>query len=383
MSDSGPDLEVKAEIPVNRWPLVFAVFAAMAVLFYILEPILLPFVLGALTGYLGDPLVDRVEERGGSRTFGVILVFLFFTTLSLVALFFAVPVLLQQLDGLIGRIPVLYAWLRDVAVPWLQSRTLVTGANLPQIDWSAQLLENWQSLGKVTATTISRITGSGLGLLLGMANIALVPVVAFYLMRDWDDIAERILHLMPKAWQAGTQQMVREADEVVGAFLRGQFIVMCALGALYAAGLYLAGIELALLLGLIAGLASIVPYLGFIVGITASLIAAWLQFHEPLPLLYVAAVFGVGQLIESMVLTPVLVGDRIGLHPVMVIFALMAGGQLAGFVGVVVALPVAAVIKVFASHALVHYRNSSLYTDPDEDSGQDSNHGDREFDGDA
>ncbi|MFK8042056.1 AI-2E family transporter [Congregibacter sp.] len=366
MSDNPTEFDTKAEIPVNRWPLVFAVFAVIALLFYLLQPILLPFVLGALTGYLGDPLVDRVEERGGSRTFGVILVFLFFTSLSLLALFFAVPVLLQQLDGLVGRIPLVYAWLRDVAIPWLQSRTLVTGASLPQIDWSAQLLENWQSLGKVTASTISRVTGSGLGLLLGLANIALVPVVAFYLMRDWDDIAERVLRLMPKAWQAGTLQMVSEADEVVGAFLRGQFIVMCALGALYAGGLYVVGLELALLLGLIAGLASIVPYLGFMVGITASLVAAWLQFHEPLPLFYVAIVFGIGQLIESMVLTPVLVGDRIGLHPVMVIFALMAGGQLAGFVGVVVALPVAAVIKVFASHALVHYRNSAIYSGLDD-----------------
>jgi predicted PurR-regulated permease PerM len=372
MSAEKPGFDLRSEIPVNRWPLVFAVFAGLVLLFYVLQPILLPFVLGALIGYLGDPLVDRVEARGGSRTFGVILVFLIFTTLSVIALFFAVPMLLQQLDGLIGRIPVLYAWLRDIAVPWLQARTLVTGASLPQIDWSHELIENWQSLGKVTAKTLSQLTGSGLGVLLGLANVALVPVVAFYLMRDWDAIALRVLHLMPKDWQEGTREMVGEADEVVGAFLRGQFVVMCALGGLYAAGLWFVGLQLALLLGLIAGLASIVPYLGFIVGISASLVAAWLQFHEFLPLLYVALVFGAGQLIESMVLTPVLVGDRIGLHPVAVIFALMAGGQLAGFVGVVVALPVAAVIKVFASHALVHYRRSDLYggEDPEEPQGE-------------
>jgi predicted PurR-regulated permease PerM len=155
--------------------------------------------------------------------------------------------------------------------------------------------------------------------------------------------------------------MVSEGDEVVGAFLRGQFVVMCALGLLYTVGLWMVGVELALLLGFIAGLASIVPYLGFIVGISASLLAAWVQFQEFLPLVYVALVFGVGQLVESMVLTPILVGDRIGLHPVAVIFALMAGGQLAGFVGVVVALPVAAVIMVFARHAVDHYRRSELY----------------------
>ena len=367
MSDDARGNDILAEIPVNRWPLVFAVFAVAAFFFWLLQPILLPFVLGALIGYLGDPLVDRIEARGGSRTFGVILVFLAFTGLSLLGLLVAIPLLLSQLDGLVGRIPQVYTWLRDTVLPWIQSRTLVTGAHLPQIDWSAELVENWRSLGKVTAQTISRITGSGLGILLWMANLALVPVVAFYLMRDWDDIAARILRLLPRDWQAGTRQMTMEADEVVGAFLRGQFIVMCALGLLYAMGLWIVGIDLALLLGVIAGLASIVPYLGFIVGITASIIAAWLQFHEWLPLVYVGLVFGAGQLVESMVLTPVLVGDRIGLHPVAVIFALMAGGQLAGFVGVVVALPVAAVIMVFARHAVHHYRNSDLYGRGDDD----------------
>ncbi|MEM1190226.1 MAG: AI-2E family transporter [Pseudomonadota bacterium] len=360
-TEASPLPEPVPEIPVNRWPLVFAVFAFLGLIFWVLQPILLPFVLGALIGYLGDPLVDRIEERGGSRTLGVIIVFTAFTGLSLLGLLVAIPMLLSQLDGLISRIPQVYAWLRDVVLPWLESRTLVSGGHLPQIDWSQELVDNWQSVGKVTAQTITSITGSGVGILLWIANLALVPVVAFYLMRDWDDIAARILQLLPRDWQPGTVQMVGEADEVVGAFLRGQFIVMCALGLLYAIGLWFVGVDLALLLGVIAGLASIVPYLGFIVGITASLLAAWLQFHEFLPLLYVGLVFGAGQLVESMVLTPVLVGDRIGLHPVAVIFALMAGGQLAGFVGVVVALPVAAVIMVFARHAVDHYRRSDLY----------------------
>jgi predicted PurR-regulated permease PerM len=349
------------EIPINRWPLVFAVFAVLGVLFYLLQPILLPFVSGALIGYLGDPLVDRLEKRGYSRTLGVVVVFLAFNLLMLLCLLIAVPMLLHQLDAFVGAIPKIYAWLRDVAVPWLQSRTSVAMAELPEIDWSRELLSNWKTLGQATAQTVSRITGSGLNVILSLANVALIPVVAFYMMRDWDEIAERILHLLPRDWQRGTRAMASEADEVVGAFLRGQFVVMCALGAMYSVGLWMVGVQLALLLGLIAGLASIVPYLGFIVGITASLIAAYLQFSDWLPLLLVALVFGVGQLVESLILTPILVGDRIGLHPVAVIFALMAGGQLAGFVGVVVALPVAAVIMVFARHAVAHYRDSDLY----------------------
>ena len=246
-------------------------------------------------------------------------------------------------------------------MPWLQQRLSVPAAHLPAIDWSGQLADNWQSLGKVMASTLKKITGSSAGLLLGLANLALVPVVAFYLMRDWDRLLDKSLNILPRAWQDSVSGMVSEADEVVSAFIRGQLLVMCALGLLYSTGLWLVGLQLALLLGLIAGLASIVPYLGFVVGISASLVAAYAQTGEWVTMALVVLVFVVGQLVESMVLTPILVGDRIGLHPVAVIFALMAGGQLAGFVGVLIALPVAAVLMVFARHAIAYYRASEMY----------------------
>jgi predicted PurR-regulated permease PerM len=216
-------------------------------------------------------------------------------------------------------------------------------------------------VGKFTAQSLKRITGSGANLLLSLANLALVPVVAFYLMRDWNLLLDKALGIIPLSWQQRTSELAGEADEVVGAFLRGQFLVMCALGAIYSAGLWLVGLQLAMLLGLIAGLSSIVPYLGFMVGIVASLIAAYAQFNDWTMLLWVVLVFGVGQAVESMLLTPILVGDRIGLHPVAVIFVLMAGAQVAGFVGVVLALPVGAVIMVFLRHALQQYRSSELY----------------------
>ncbi|KZX59602.1 AI-2E family transporter [Halioglobus sp. HI00S01] len=346
---------------VKRWPLLLATFVVAAVLLYLLEPILSPFVLGALIAYLGDPLVDAWERRGLSRTGGVLVVFLLFTLLFLAAVLFAVPRLLHQLDALVSRVPDIYYWVTQVAIPWLQDRLDLPGSSLPQMDWSEQVANNWQSVGKFTASMLRQITGSGANLLLGLANLALVPVVAFYLMRDWDLLVAKALNLLPVAWQDRVGYMVGEADEVVGAFLRGQFLVMCALGVIYSIGLWLVGVELALLLGLIAGLASIVPYLGFLVGILASFIAAYAQFGEWTALIWVAIVFGIGQALESMILTPVLVGDRIGLHPVAVIFALMAGGQLAGFVGVVLALPVAAVIMVFVRHAVAHYRESELY----------------------
>ena len=346
---------------VYRWPVALAVALALGVLLYLLQPILSPFVLGGLIAYLGDPLVDRLEDKGLGRTLGVAIVFLLFSAIVAVALVFALPMLLHQLDALIGKIPEIYNWFIGKAVPWLQQRLDLPARNLPQVDWTGQLADNWQSVGKFTAQSLKKITGSGASMLLGLANLALVPVVAFYLMRDWNRLMKKALALFPLAWQETTVELAGEADEVVGAFLRGQFLVMCALGTIYSSGLWLVGLQLAMLLGVVAGLASIVPYLGFIVGIVASLIAAWLQFQDWTVLLWVGLVFGIGQAVESMLLTPVLVGDRIGLHPVAVIFALMAGGQIAGFVGVVLALPVAAVIMVFLRHAMHHYRSSDLY----------------------
>ena len=355
------EVDPEAGAAVNRWPLVLAVVVASGLFFYLLEPILLPFVLGGLIGYLGDPLVDMLERRRLNRTMAVVVVFLVFTAILVAVVIVAMPLLAHQLDGLVQKIPVFYQWVTDTAMPWLQQRLSIPTSYLPQLDWSGQLADNWQSLGKLMAKTIGKVTGSGAGLLLGLANLALVPVVAFYLMRDWDRLMARGLGLFPRAWQGKVAETVGEADEVLGAFLRGQFLVMCALGAIYGFGLWLVGVQLALLLGLVAGLSSIVPYLGFAVGIIASSVAAYVQFHDWSILLWVAVVFGVGQAVESMVLTPVLVGDRIGLHPVAVIFALMAGGQLAGFIGVEVALPVAAVIMVFARHAMAHYRSTDIY----------------------
>ncbi|WP_235898674.1 AI-2E family transporter [Parahaliea maris] len=356
------ELDPISPLGPRRWPWFVGVVLAIGVAFYVLQPILLPFVLGALIGYLGDPLVDILERRGMGRTWGVTVVFLVLTAVLVMALLIAVPALIHQVDALVRKVPDIYRWLTDTLLPWVQANLSIPVSRLPEIDWTSRLAENWQSLGKATATTLRGITGSGAGLLAWLFNMALVPVVAFYLMRDWDVLMAKILRMIPKAWQENTTVMVGEADEVLGAFIRGQLLVMLALGVIYSIGLSLVGVQLALVLGMVAGLASIVPYLGFIVGIASSLLVAWFQFHEPGALLLVALVFAIGQVLESVVLTPILVGDRIGLHPVAVIFALMAGGQIAGFLGVLVALPVSAVIMVFVRHAVARYRASELYT---------------------
>lgn len=358
MTDNGVD---NVAVVITRWPFVVAAVFFIGFAFYLLQPILFPFVFGALVAYLGDPVVDFFERRRVNRTLGVVLVFVIFSAMLVACTLFMVPLLLDQLDAFIRNIPQFYNWTVQVLGPWLQERFGLQAGIITPLDWSSQLADNWQSVGKMMAQTGKKITGSGLSIVASLASLALVPVVAFYLMRDWDILMARMLTLMPVAWQKNTALMVREGDEVVGAFLRGQIIVMAALGVIYGTGLWIVGVKMALLLGLIAGMASLVPYLGFIVGIVASLIAAYLQFHDWSVMFWVVVVFGVGQSIESMVLTPILVGDRIGLHPVAVIFALMAGGQLAGFVGIVVALPVAAVFAVFARHGFSQYQASEIY----------------------
>lgn len=354
-------LDTDPRVVINRWLFALAAIAGMGLLLYLLEPILLPFVAGGLIAYLGDPLVDMLERRRLNRTVAVGVVFICCTALALLVAALVTPLLVHQLDVLVHKIPSLYAWLTQTAVPWLQQQLGLPQEQLPQLDWTGQLADNWQSLGRLTGQTLKKITGTGATALLWMANVVLIPVVAFYLMRDWDRLMAKALCMMPVAWQEKVSAMVSESNEVVGAFLRGQFLVMCSLGLIYSCGLWVVGLQLAMLLGLLAGLASIVPYLGFTVGIVASCVAAYAQFHDWTMLLWVLLVFGAGQMVESMVLTPVLVGDRIGLHPVAVIFALMAGGQVAGFVGVVIALPVAAVIMVFLRHAMDHYRASDIY----------------------
>ncbi|UTW08644.1 AI-2E family transporter [Pseudomonas benzenivorans] len=345
----------------RRW-LWIAGLLLLGWLLYLLHPILSPFLIGVLLAYLGDPLVDRLERWKLSRTWGVILVFVLFGLILALMLLVLVPLLGKQLMRLYELTPQMLDWAQHVALPWVQAQL-----GLNDGFWRFDQLKAALSghLGKTTdilGLVLSQATASGLALVAWVANLLLVPVVTFYLLRDWDLMIAKVRGMLPRSREGLVVTLVGECHEVLGAFLRGQLMVMLALGLVYATGLMLIGLELGLLIGLLAGLASIVPYLGVVVGVTAALTAGLFQFGGELyPLLAIAAVFGVGQLLEGMLLTPWLVGDRIGLHPVAVIFAIMAGGQLFGFSGVLLALPVAAVIMVLLRHAHDFYKLSALY----------------------
>lgn len=216
-------------------------------------------------------------------------------------------------------------------------------------------------------TVFSSVTKSGLSVIAWLGNLVLIPVVTFYLLRDWDILMARIHELLPRDSEPVITKLAKQSDETLAAFLRGQFLVMLALGIVYSTGLWFIDLKLALLIGMLAGLVSFVPYLGFIVGIVAASVAMLLQTQDVFQLLPVVIVFAIGQALEGMLLTPLLVGDKIGLHPVAVIFAVLAGGQLFGFVGILLALPVAAVIAVLLRHMHGQYKASALF-----DSGSDA-----------
>ncbi len=339
-----------------------AALAAGGYLLYLLAPVLTPFVTAALLAYLGDPLVDWLEARGLSRTLAVVLVFVLLFLLVIALLLLLLPALAAQVGRLVEALPAYLDWVELHVVPWLGA---TLGVDLPSLDWSAieqAIQAHWRKVGGVAASVVKVVSQSGMVLLAWLANLVLIPVVLFYLLRDWDILVANIRGLLPRRLEPTVAGLAKESDEVLGAFLRGQVMVMLALGTVYSLGLLWVGLDLALLLGSIAGLVSFVPYLGFILGIALAGVAALMQFHDVIYLLYVAGVFAVGQVLESVVFTPWFVGDRIGLHPVAVIFAVMAGGQLYGFIGILLALPVAAVVMVLLRYVHRRYTESELYS---------------------
>jgi len=346
----------------RRWQwLLIAVIVGW--LIYLLAPVLTPFVCAALLGWLGDPWVDRLERTGRSRTTSVILVFTLMTLLLVLALIILLPMLEKQVVELASSLPSYRDWFLQTALPWVERHTgleLVAWLDLDRItEW---LRGHWQQAGGVAATFFGYLSRSGFAMMAWIANLVLLPILTFYFLRDWDVLVERVASLVPRDHIATANRLARESNDVLGAFLRGQFLVMLALGAIYAVGLSVVGLKLGLLIGIIAGLISFVPYLGTATGIVLGVIAALVQSGGDWTLVaFVLVVFVIGQMLEGYVLTPRIVGDRIGLHPVAVIFAIMAGGQLFGFLGMLLALPVAAVANVLLRYAHERYRQSTLY----------------------
>jgi predicted PurR-regulated permease PerM len=335
--------------------------AALAcLLLWLLAPVLTPFVVAAVLAYALHPLVERLAARRLPRLLAVLLVEVGFVLVLAALVLLVVPVMAKELPLLKAQIPALLDRLNQGLSPWLEQWGVKFSFDVASLKaWLTKLLdanmEDW--LGSVLSS--ARIGGNALLSLLG--NAVLIPVALFYLLADWPQLVERVQGLIPPRLRDKVNGFLDECDQTLGQYLRGQLLVMAALAVYFAAGLAIVGLDLALPVGVFTGLAFAIPYLGFGLGLLMAITAALLQFSSAGGVVAVAVVYLVGQLLEGMVLTPRLVGERIGLNPLAVIFALLAFGQLFGFVGVLVALPASAVMLVALRRARTAYLASRLY----------------------
>lgn len=343
------NLTIQSDRRLN-WLIALAVIGW---LLWLLAPVLTPFVAAALLAYIGDPLADKLEKLRMPRALAVAMVFLL-TLLSVALLILLVlPLIRGQVSALLDALPGIVAQVEQV---WLPKISSWIGVEAGEDVGFAAFLDRYRDMaGSWGATILMSLSRSGGALAAAVISLFLIPILTFYLLRDWDLLIIRLGSLVPSAQRDTVFQLARETDEVLGAFLRGQLLVMLGLALIYSLGLALVGLKFAIAIGVVAGLVSFVPYLGFVFGIV---LAGMTVVLEPDPLLRLAGVvatFSIAQMIEGSILTPKLVGDRIGLHPVIVIFAVAAGGQLFGFFGILLALPAAAVLSVLVKFTYGRY----------------------------
>jgi predicted PurR-regulated permease PerM len=345
------------EVRIAFW---LAALVAAGLLLHLLEGVLLPFVAGLAIAYVLDPAARRLEGWGLSRTLATLLLSLLFFAAAVGLLLLLAPLLQAQVLGFAARLPGYAAALRAEAEPAVE-RLL---ANLPP-----EAIERVRAAAgahagdavKWAASLLAGLWQGGMAFVHVLSLVAITPVVAFYLLRDWSRVVERLDGLLPRGAAPAIREQALALDAVISSFLRGQATVCLALAAYYGIALSLIGLEFGLLVGVAAGLVSFVPYAGAALGFAVGAGIAYAQFATWAPLAWVAAAFAAGQILEGYVLTPRLVGDRVGLHPVWIIFALLAGGALFGFTGLLLAVPAAAAVGVLVRFAVRRYRGSALY----------------------
>ncbi len=341
---------------------LWGVGAALIVFFLLhwLGAVLTPFLVGAILAYLGTPLVDAAERRGVPRAIATTVTVMLFGLLLVAVFIVLIPLVQGEVAQAAKKLPALFAQALAQLAPWIEQHFGIT-LSLDLETIKTLVAENAESARDLSLRLLSGVKAGGLIALSILINLALIPVVMFYLLRDWKMIVARLDDLVPRDWQVRFRTIVNDVDSVLAEFLRGQFLVMVVLAVYYAVGLSLAGLDRALAIGILTGLLVFIPYVGFGLGLVLGIVAALLQWTGWPAFLAVVAVYGIGQLLENYVLVPWLVGDRIGLHPIAVIFALLAFGQLFGFAGVLLALPVSAALLVGLRHLRGEYVLSPFY----------------------
>lgn len=346
--------------------LILAGIALILWVLYLLKPVVVPFVAAFLIAYLFSPLVDVLHCIGLARWLSISIVFIGIGVVVTLVMWYLVPLVWQQLMYARDSIPAGIHWINYTFLPWLSDSFNLVPMEIDTDQISSVVMDYVQtnySADSIQAMLL-KLAQSGLNFIQIGGTIVLIPIIAFYFLLDWDRMLDSLRRLIPRPYEKTTLTIVSECHSVLGAFVKGQFLVMVLLGVVYAVGLQLIGLEIGLIIGMIAGLCSIIPYLGFAVGIIAAVIATFFQFGiDWWQLVLVGIVFMVGQAVEGYILQPFLLGDKIGLSPVAVVFAVLAGAQLAGFLGMLIALPVAAVIVVLLRHIREYYEHTPFYGD--------------------
>ncbi|NET71514.1 MAG: AI-2E family transporter [Sphaerospermopsis sp. SIO1G2] len=328
---------------------------------HLISPILLPFLVGIGMAYLLDPLVDRVEARGCSRTMSTLIVSGSIFTLTILTLFAVIPLLLDQLASFLAALPGYIAYLRQLAegylMQWGETFHIVRAKEGVQ-DIAASLATDATS---VISNVMTGLLKSGIAVVNFAALIIITPVVTFYLLRDWDKIVADIDGLLPRRYAPVIRVQLAEIDRTLSAFLRGQLNVMLCLFLFYALALSLAGLHYSLIIALVGGVMVIIPYIGTVVSGALAVGMAYIQFGTIEHAGLILAIFAAGQVLEGYVLTPKLVGSLVGLNPLWIIFGMMAGGSIMGFVGMLLAVPITAICGVLIRFAVSEYLGSRFY----------------------
>lgn len=349
----------------NLFLISVIVFLVICILLYFSRRVAAPFFIAFALAYLMDPLVDKMVCKGVSRTGSVLFLMGAFFLLLVFACILFVPILSTQTENLMQNIPIYIGIFQDWIRPLLD---MVKGLDPEKVEeilnevlsrFGELPMKALQFSGKLLWGSISNL----FNIILMIANLVIIPVVMFYLLRDFDSINKRLLALIPPRLQEKTRELVLEIDQVLSSFVRGQLVVVALMGLMYAFGLFLCDTPMSLSLGLMAGLVNLVPYLGLVLGFVPAAILTFMHTQEWLAVLGVAGVFAFVQGIEGMIITPRIVGENIGLHPVAVIFAVLLGGELFGLVGMLLGVPIVAILNVLFSRSIFQYKNSPFYSD--------------------
>lgn len=349
--------------PFFRRLFIFISLIALCYALYKMRPVIVPFVAAFILAYLLNPIVSTLEKHM-RRFMAILMVYIMAVAISAIVIRWAIPVIWSQLLVIWNYIPTAVEWYNETGRAWLGKYTedelLQLNETVVREHITAYLQTNYHFAD--AQSILMRVVSSGLSIMNVVGVFALIPILTFYFLMNWKDRLNLFVNSMPRAWQNKTLRIARDCDKALMSFVRGQFLVMVLLGVVYAVQLQLLGLKVGIIIGMVAGVASFVPYLGFGIGIIAAMIAGFFQFGlDWVKLGMIFGAFMVGQAVEGYVLQPLLLGDKIGLSPLWVIFSVLAGASMFGFVGMLIALPMAAVLNVLAHHAYMTYKDSEFY----------------------